>query len=109
MFVEGKVEPVCIRNYGRPYAYGEFFAEPGIPRTRLVHDTRYGWSRDIEVIVKAPRPMPYGLALWGDYALYQIAEAPDLIEGKMMSRELLFLRYDLVQGENRLCIRLQGK
>ena len=53
--------------------------------------------------------MPYGLALWSDYALYQIDEAPALLEGKIMSRELMFLRYDLALGENRLRIRLQGK
>jgi len=109
MFIEGKVEPVCIRNYARPWASGEYFAEPDIPYARLVHNTHFNWSREIEIVVQAQRPMPYGLALWGDYALYQIGEAPTLLEGKIMSRELLFLRYDLVEGENRLCIRLRGK
>lgn len=109
MFVEGKVEPVCIRNYERPYVYGEFFAESGIPRTRLVHDTRYGWSRDIEIRVDSPRAMPYGIALWNDYSLYQIASAPGLVEGKILPRELMFLRYDLKAGENLLRVELQGK
>ena len=53
--------------------------------------------------------MPYGLALWKDYALYQIAEAPGLLEGKILSGELLFLRYNLREGENVFHIRLQGK
>ena len=109
MFIEGKVEPVCIRNYARPWASGEYFAEPNIPYARLVHNTQYGWSREIEIVVKAPRAMPYGLALWGDYALYQINDAPGLIEGKIISRELMFLRCDLVEGENRLRVKLQGK
>ncbi len=109
MFIEGKVEPVCIRNYERPYAYGEFFAEPTIPRTRLVHDTRHGWSRDIEIRVDSPRAMPYGLALWNDYSLYQISDAPGLVEGKILPRELMFLRYDLEPGENLLRVKLQGK
>jgi hypothetical protein len=109
MFIEGKVEPVCIRNYGRAWKSAKYFAEPDIPYTRLVHDTRYGWSREIEIRVDSPRAMPYGLALWGDYALYQIDEAPGLLEGKIHSRELLFLRYDLAQGENRLRVKLQGK
>lgn len=109
MFIQGKVEPVCVRNYARPYTYGEFFAEPVIPRTRLVHDTRFGWSRDIEIRVDSPRAMPYGLALWGDYSLYQIDKAPGLIEGKILPRELLFLRYELQPGENHLHVALQGK
>jgi len=109
VFIEGKVEPVCIRNYARPWTSGEYFAEPDIPYARLVHNTQFNWSREIEVVVHAPRSMPYGLALWGDYALYQIDEAPALLEGKIMSRELTFLRCDLTPGENRLCVRLQGK
>jgi hypothetical protein len=109
MFIEGKAEPVCIRNYARPLVAGEYFAEPDIPYARLVHNTQFNWSREIEIVVQARRPMPYGLALWGDYALYQIGEAPGLMEGKVMSRELMFLRYDLTEGQNRLCIRLQGK
>jgi len=109
MFIQGKVEPVCIRNYARPWRSGEYFSEPDIPYARLVHDTRFNWSREIEMVVNSPRSMPYGLALWNDYALYQIDEAPGLIEGKIMSRELLFLRYELAPGENRFRIKLQGK
>lgn len=109
MFIEGKVEPVCIRNYARPWKAGEYFSEPEIPRARLIHNIRYGWSREVLIEVDAPHEMPYGIALWGDYSLYQIAEAPGMIEGKMMSRELLFARYDLKPGNNRILIRLQGK
>lgn len=109
MFIEGKVEPICIRNYARSWNNREYFAEPEIPRARLISDTRYHWSRQLEIVVNSPRPMPYGLALWKDYALYQIAEAPGLLEGKILSGELLFLRYNLREGENVFHIRLQGK
>jgi len=109
MFIEGKVEPVCIRNYARPWEPGVFFAEPEAPRARLVRNTQYGWRREIEIDVTTPHPMPFGLALWGDYSLYQIDEAPGLIEGKILSRELLFLRYDLAAGANRFLVKLQGK
>ena len=109
MFVQGRVEPVCIRNYARPYAYGEYFAEPAIPRTRLLYNTRHAWSREIGLQVNCPNAMPYGIALWDDYALYQIKEAPGMTEGKILPRELLFLRYDLKGGENTLKIYLEGK
>lgn len=108
-FIDGKVEPVLLRNYARPWKSGEYFAEPVIPRTRLVRDTRFTWSRELEIGVDSPADMPYGLALWGDYSLYQIAEAPGLLEGKILSRELMFLRYDLRAGQNTLRIALQGK
>jgi len=109
VFINGKVEPVCIRNYARPYKPGEYFAEPHIPRPRLERDIRHSWSRDLKIVVHSPRVMPYGLALWGDYALYQIGDAPDLVEGKMISRELLFLRYELAKGRNVFRITLEGK
>ncbi len=109
MFIQGKVEPVCIRNYSKQWDTVDYFAEYPIPRARLEKMTRYHWNRELEILVKAPKAMPYGLALWGDYSLYQIDEAPGLIEGKMLPHELLFLRYDLQEGENRLKVFLKGK
>ena len=109
MFIEGKVEPVCIRNYRRPWRPGEFFAERDIPKTELVSNSRLRWRRELEIKVTSPCAMPYGLALWGDFALYQIDEAPGLIEGKILSRELLFLRYDVAEGESLLRVKLSGK
>ena len=109
MFIEGKLEPVCIRNYARPWKAGEYFAEPDIPRARLVRNTQHSWSREIELEITAPGPMPYGLALWGDYSLYQIEDAPGLVEGKILSPELLFLRYDLTEGTDGIKVLLQGK
>jgi hypothetical protein len=109
MFIQGKVEPVCIRNYALLGSREKYFAEPDIPRARLVRNVQLTWDREIEVSVASPRAMPYGLALWGDYSLYQIGDAPGLVEGKMLSRELLFLRYDLVQGANTVRVTLRGK
>lgn len=115
VFIEGKVEPVCLRNYSRPWKSGEYFAESYVPRTRLIRNTQYTWSREIELRVASPGPIPYGVALWGDYSLYQIDDVPTvpgacrMIEGKILSRDLLFLRYDLVAGDNTLVIKLQGK
>lgn len=109
MFVDGKVEPVCIRNYRRPWDARTYYAESIIPRARLMRNTQYAWRREIEITVESPAAMPYGVTLWGDYSLYQIAEAPGLIEGKILPRELLFLRYDLTPGTNTFLVSLQGK
>ena len=109
MFVENRADPVCIRNYARPWDTMTYYAEPRLPRSRLVKNTQYAWDREIEIRVESPKAMPYGLCLWGDYSLYQIAEAPGLLEGKILPHELLFLRYDLDEGENTLHVRLRGK
>jgi len=109
MFVEGKVEPVCIRNYSRELVPDEYFREASIPRVRLVANTRYHWDREIELKVVSPRDMPFGMALWEDFSLYQVADAPGLVEGKILSRELLFLRYDLRKGDNAFKVKLRGK
>lgn len=109
MFIEGKAEPVCIRNYARPVAPQGYFREPEIPRVRLHRNAQLSWRRELEFTVESPCAMPYGVAIWGDFSLYQIADAPDLIEGKILPRELLFLRYDVQKGENRFVVKLQGK
>jgi len=109
MFIENKVEPICVRNYHRPWKREEYFAEPFIPRTKLVRNVRYHWDREIEIEATSPKAMPFGLALWGDYSLYQLGDCPGLIEGKMLPHELLFLRYDLQEGKNVFRIQLRGK
>lgn len=109
MFIDGQVQPACIRNYGKEWDAVDFYREIPVPRPRLVRNTRFGWRREIEVTVESPKAMPYGLALWGDYSLYQIGEASGLIAGMILPRELLFLRYDLQPGENRFRVSLEGK
>ncbi len=109
IFVDGQVQPVCIRNYQRAWDDLRFYAEPVIPRARLLSNTQFTWSREIEISVDSPCAMPYGCTLWGDYSLYQIVDTPGLIEGKILPHELLFLRFDLRPGQNRFHVRLQGK
>ena len=109
VFIDGQVQPVAIRNYSRPWKYGEYYGEPSIPRPKLIRDTRFTWSREIEISVQSDKAMPYGMTLWGEYSLYQLGEAPGLIEGKMLPHELLFLRYNLKPGENRFIVELKGK
>ncbi len=109
VFVDGQVQPVCIRNYANPWNNEDFYRERSVPRPRLVRNTQFTWRREIEFTIESPKAMPYGLALWGDYSLYQIGDAPGLLEGKILPRELLFLRYDLQPGENRFLVSLEGK
>jgi hypothetical protein len=109
MFVDGQVQPACIRNYAKPWDTLDYYRELRVPVPRLTRNTRFGWRREIEFSVASPKAMPYGVAFWGDYSLYQIGEAPGLVAGKILPRELLFLRYDLQPGENRFTVALEGK
>lgn len=109
VFVDGKATPHCVRNYRRPMRRGEYFAEPVLPPVRLETNTARRWRREIELTVESPAAMPYGATLWGDYSLYRVAETPGLIGAKILSPDLLFLRFDVEQGANRLHVTLQGK
>ncbi|MBI5091163.1 MAG: hypothetical protein HZB26_01825 [Candidatus Hydrogenedentes bacterium] len=109
VFIDGQVRPARILNYGKPFDAIDDYRESHIPRPRLVRNTQFVWRREIEITVTSAKAMPYGLALWGDYGLYQIGAAPGLLAGKILPRELLFLRYDLQPGENRFVVALEGK
>lgn len=109
IFVDGQVHPACLRNYSRAWDGEDYYQEHHVPRPRLVRNTQFTWRREIEVSITSKKAMPYGLAIWGDYSLYRIGEAPGLLEGKILPRELLFLRYDLQPGENRFVVHLEGK
>ncbi|MCK5862514.1 MAG: hypothetical protein KAH38_08515, partial [Candidatus Hydrogenedentes bacterium] len=108
-FIDGQVQPMVLRNYNRSWKSGEYYAEPIIPRPKLIRDTRFTWNREIEISVFSDSDTPYGMVLWGDYSLYQLGDAPGLIEGKVLPHELLFLRYNLKKGENRFVVKLTGK
>jgi hypothetical protein len=109
IFVDGQVQPACLRNYGKAWDSADYYREQHVPRPRLIRNTQFTWRREIELAVTSPKAMPYGFALWGEYSLYQIGEAPGLLAGKILPHELLFLRYDLQPGENRFTIALEGK
>lgn len=109
MFIDGQVQPACIRNYAKSWDDKDYCREMHVPRPRLIRNTQYVWRREIEISVTSEKAMPYGFALWGDYSLYQIGEARGLVAGKILPRELLFLRYDLQPGENRFTVSLEGK
>jgi hypothetical protein len=109
VFVEGKAEPVCLRNYRRAWEKGRYYAEPELPRVQLVSDTRRHWAREIRLRVESPATMPFGVALWGDFALYQLVPSEKVLGGKILAPHLLFVRVDVKEGGHELVISLQGK
>lgn len=109
MFVEGRVEPVCIRDYGLDPARYPYFAQPAMPRVKLLADHIDRYRRELRLQVESPAAMPCGVALWGDWAHYRIAEAPGMVEGKILPHELLFACYRLEEGTQEIRIALVGK
>jgi hypothetical protein len=109
VFVEGKAEPVCLRNYRRAWEKGRYYAEPELPRVRLDSDTRRHWAREIRLRVESPADMPFGVALWGDFSLYQPAASAGVLGAKVLAPHLLFVRTNVRAGGQDLVISLQGK
>ncbi len=109
MFIEGKADPICLRNYAKPWDTRDFYMERHMPIPRLVHNIQYSWSREIEVTVKSDRDMPYGLVFWEDFSLYRPGESVGVSDVKILAPELLFARVALKTGDNRFTIRLKGK
>ena len=114
MFIDGKFEPVCIRNYRQREALGHdamktYFQEPTIPRVRLRSHTRTPYGMDIHFTVESPVAMPFGITLWEDLGPYLVDDAPGLISHKLVSHELLFLRYDVEAGTSEIKIHCKRK
>ena|GEM_PF-449152 len=109
MFIDGKFEPVCIRNYRERKAIGRYFAEPEVPRVRLRSHSRSPYGMDLHLTVESPKAMPFGITLWEDLGPYLLTEAPGLLAHKLISQEVLFLRYDVEKGTTELKIHFYRK
>ncbi len=114
MFIDGKFEPVCVRNYRQRETSGaeamaSYFEEPQIPRVRLRSHARTSYGMDLHMTVEAPKAMPFGITIWEDLGPYLLDVAPGLIDHKLISQELLFLRYDVEAGSTEIEIHFKRK
>ena len=116
MFVDGKFEPVCIRNYAdRETTARRYYQEVDIPRVRLRSHTRSPYGMDLHLTVEASKAMPFGITIWEDFGPYLLAESvseptgTDLIASRILSQELLFLRYNVPEGRTELRVRFNRK
>ena len=108
MFIDGKFEPVAIRNYRNRDAKG-YFVEQAIPRVRFRSHTRSPYGMDLDLTIESPKDMPFGFTIWEDFGPYLLAEAPGCIDHKIISQELLFMRYDVKAGSTDLHIHFNRK
>jgi hypothetical protein len=108
-FYDGQVEPFLLRDYSLDPTQHRYFNVPKTPDVHLVSINRQHWKSQVEIKINSPCAMPYGLALWGDYSLYRIDDPTGLKAHKFVPGYLLYVRIDLVEGENLVKIKLQGK
>jgi len=109
MFIDGKFEPTTIRNYRERDRIDAYFAEPVIPRTRLRSHSRSPYGMDLHLTVESPKSMPYGITVWEDFGPYLLVDAPGVLDHKIISQELLFLRLDVPAGSTELKLHFYRK
>ena len=109
MFIDGKFEPVAIRNYENRDDASTYFAETVIPRVRWRSHTRSPYGLDLELTIESPKDMPFGFTIWEDFGPYLLDEAPGCIDHKIISQELLFMRYNVKAGSTDLKIHFRRK
>lgn len=114
MFVDGGFEPRTIRNYhlrdrdtGNPVQ--PYYSEPIIPRVRLKQHDRTPYGMDLRFEVESPRAMPMGATFWEDFGPYLYDGGEGIIDHKLISGELLFLRMNVKEGKQDYCVRLRRK
>jgi len=114
MFIDGKFEPVTIRNYRERGWMDRYFAEPEIPRVRLRSHSRSPYGLDIHFTVESPKAVPFGISMWEDLGpyLFKTSEHTNgaaLLSARVIQQELMFLRYNVEKGTTELKIHLYRK
>jgi len=70
---------------------------------------------ELHLTVEAPKAMPFGITIWEDFGPYLLAESvseptgTDLMASRILSQELLFLRYNVPEGKTELRVRFNRK
>jgi hypothetical protein len=108
MFIDGKYEPVCIRNYGNG-EMNTYYAETVIPRVRLRNHARTSYGMDLDFTIESPKDMPFGVTFWEDFGPYLVDDDAGAITTKIISQELFFLRYDVKKGSTDYHVHLRRK
>jgi hypothetical protein len=114
MFVDGGFEPITIRNYAlrdrdtgnpvQPY-YGEFI----MPRVRLTSHERSPYGMTLKFEIESPKAMPMGVTFWEDFGPYLYNSGEGILDHKIISGELLFLRMNVAQGKQEYTVRFNRK
>ena len=114
MFVDGGFEPRTIRNYRlRNHETGApdqpYYAEPIIPRVRLKENNRSPYGAEIVFEVEAPHAMPMGVTFWEDWGPYLWDSGEGILDHKIISGELMYLRMNVEAGKQEYRIKLRRK
>jgi hypothetical protein len=107
-FIEGKFEPILLRNYRGASDPDDryYFAERDIPQVRLPYGSEMVESGDFEFTIYSEKALPFGLALWYDFARWRVREVQGAAHWRQIEDKLVFARVDLPAGETRVRVRL---
>ena len=114
MFVDGGFEPSTIRNYalrGRETGVPTqpYYAEPIVPRVRLLGHNRTPYGLDLGLEIESPRAMPMGVTMWEDFGPYLFDGGEGILGHKIISQELLFLRMNVEAGKQEFHVKFRRK
>ncbi len=107
-FINGECRPRMLRNYTASHK-SEKVVEETIP---MVFVNQFEENQDritIEFKIAHHKAMPFGLTYWDNLAIYEIEACPDVIEAKMIDVRLIFIRFDLAEGERLVKLTLRKK
>ncbi len=112
VFVHNRLDPVSIRDYRAQYPVdgNHVYPEEPLPASQFVrrdYDPDAGrWV--FEIVTRACKAVPSGLAIWGDFAGYEF-ESPMPEGSKVLGDKLVFVKWSAGQGESRLTVSLRKR
>jgi len=107
-FIEGKFEPILLRNYRRATDPDDqfYFADRDVPKVRLPYGKKMVESGDFEFTIESEKALPFGLAFWYDFARWRVREVEGAAHWKQIEDKLLFARLNLQPGRTIASVRL---
>ncbi len=112
IFTQNRLDPVSIRDYRsqHPVDGNTPYPEEPLPASQFVRRQRTGDGRELvfEIVTRACKSVPSGLAIWGDFSDYELVEG-GLPESRILGDKLLFVRTEIRQGEQQLRVKLKRK
>ena len=108
-FIEGKFEPVVLRNYRGADDPNDkyFFAERDVPRVRTPYGKQMVTSGDFRFTIESDKALPFGLTFWYDFARWRIRKVEGAAHWKQIEDKLLFARLDLEPGRTTVRVQLE--
>ena len=112
VFVHNQLDPISIRDYRAQYPVDGNQAYPEEPRpaSRVLRRLHRDGKEEIifEIVTRACKSVPSGLAIWGDFSDYELVEG-GLPGSRVLGEKLVFVKTVPGTGEGTTVVRLKRK